>query len=149
MKKLKSSAAAKVIALILFCIFTLTLVAGAVGSVVMESWDAYGADYDMARAAALKPIAFNKLHESYDMFLNGMELDDISANTNFRFTISDANGKKLYSNYKNEEIIQRVILDMQPRHHVESTEGTAGEQDLIRTVFFHETNETFTFETNE
>ena len=149
MKKLKSSAAAKVIALILFCIFTLTLVAGAVGSVVMESWDAYGTDYDMARATALKPIAFNKLHESYDMFINGMELDDISANTNFRFTVSDANGKKLYSNYKNEEIIQRVILDMQPRHHVESTEGTAGEQELIRTVFFHETNETFTFETNE
>ena len=149
MKRLKSSSAAKVIALILFCIFTLTLVAGAVGSVVMESWDAYGTDYDMARATALKPIAFNKLHESYDMFLNGMELDDISANTNFRFTVSDANGKKLYSNYKNEEIIQRVILDMQPRHHVESTEGTAGEQELIRTVFFHETNETFTFETNE
>ncbi len=147
MKKLKSSIAAKVIALILFCVFTLALVAGAVGSVVMENWDAYSSDYDMARAAALKSLAFNKLHESYDMFLGGMELDDISEETNFRFTISDAKGKKLYSNYKNEEIINRVILDMSPRHHLEYTEGAAGEQEISRTVIFHESGETLTFAT--
>ncbi len=148
MKKLKSSMAAKLIALILFCVFTLSLTAGAVGSSVMESWDAYSTDYDMARAAALKTPAFNKLYESYDMYLDGMELDEISEETNFRFTISDAKGKKLYSNYKNEDIISRVIVDMEPRYHLEHTQGAAGVQDIARSVIYHETGEILTFATD-
>ena len=148
MKKLKASAAAKVAALILFCALALGLVASAMGSMLMESWGAYSEDYETTRANAMNELAYGKLYEAYDMYMNGMELEDIDTQTNFRFSIQDANGKNVFYNYKNEDIICRVITSMEPRYSVQYTESAAGTQSTKRTVIEHRTGERLEFETD-
>ena len=62
MKKLKTSVAAKVIALILFCTLSLTLVLSTVSSTMLESWGAYNTDsYEEIRTNSIEEMAWSRL----------------------------------------------------------------------------------------
>ncbi|MBQ2960113.1 MAG: HAMP domain-containing histidine kinase [Oscillospiraceae bacterium] len=121
MKKLKKSLAAKIIALILFCIFTLTLAASAVLSLLLEGWGAYSADREQTKLNAMQELAWSHLYAAHDMLESGVDGKYILRDTNFRFSVADNTGKKLFSNYKSEEIICRVITDIEPRYHIQAT----------------------------
>lgn len=120
MKKLKGSIAAKTIALILFCALGLGLIASAAGAMLLESWGAYSVDREQTRINALNELAWSHLHAAHDMLEAGVDGKYILSDTNFRFSIADMEGKKLYSNYKSEEIICRVITDIEPRYHIQA-----------------------------
>jgi len=119
MKKLKKSTVAKVIAVILFCVFTLTLAASAVLSLMLEGWGAYSADREQTKLNAMQELAWSHLYAAHDMLESGVDGKYILSDTNFRFSVADNTGKKLYSNYKSEEIICRVITDIEPRYHIQ------------------------------
>lgn len=121
MKKLKKSLTAKVIALILFCIFTLTLAASAVLSVLLESWGAYTENREQIKINAMQELAWSHLYAAHDMLEDGVDGKYILSDTNFRFSVADNTGKKLYSNYKSEEIICRVIADIEPSYYIQGT----------------------------
>ena len=120
MKKLKTSTVARVIAIILFCVLALTMAASAILSVMLENWGAYSEDKEQTRINALNELAWSHLYAAHNMLEAGVDGKYILSDTNFRFSVADSSGNKLYSNYKNEEIICRVITDIEPRYHIES-----------------------------
>lgn len=149
MKKIKSSMAAKIIAFMLFVALALAVTGCTIGCIAFANWGGYSEPYETVRQNALEELAWNKLYECYDMYINGMELDDIDKNTNFRFSIYDTDGKKLFSNKENnEDVLCRVVVDMKPTHHVIYSEATAGEQDIKRTISLHYSGEMLEFETD-
>ena len=89
MKKLKISIIAKMIAFILFVALALAVTGCTIGCITFANWGGYSESYQTVRVNALKELAWNKLYECYDMYMNGLELDDIDKNTNFRFSIYD------------------------------------------------------------
>ena len=142
MKKLRNSAAAKVIALIMFCVFSASFVLSAAGAVLLESWGAYTTDsYEEIQVNAIRDMARNRLSYVWDMYSNGFNPDTIYPDSNFRFAVFDADGKELYSNKENEKLLLRVIQTMEP-FHIESSEGAAGDQTVILNVYNRITHET-------
>ena len=119
MKKLKTSVAARIIALILFCAFALTLAASAALSMLLEGWGAYSEDKEQTRTNALNELAWAHLYAAHDMLEAGVDGKYILSDTNFRFTVADKDGNVLYSNYKNEDKLCRVITDIEPSYHIQ------------------------------
>lgn len=147
MKKLKSSIAAKVIALILFCTLSLILVLSAVGSTMLESWGAYNTDsYEEIRTNSIEEMAWSRLYSAGRMYLDGANPETIFPNSNFRFAIFDAAGKELYSNKGNEKAMFRVITTIEPEYYITGSEGAAGSQKVILTVVNSYTGETVQLE---
>lgn len=141
MKKLKSSVAAKVIALILLCTFALTMAASAMLSMLLENWGAYSEDRDQTKINAMQELAWAHLYAAHDMLEDGVDGKYILSDTNFRFSVADKDGNILYSNYKNEAKLCRVITDIEPRYHIKSSTGGIGEVDTILTVVRNDTGE--------
>ena len=125
MKKLKGSTAAKAIAIILFCVFTMTLAGSAVLSMMLESWGAYIEDKEQTKMNAVQELAWSHLYAAHDMLEEGVDGKYILSDTNFRFSVADKDGKQLYSNYKNEPKLCRVITDIEPRYYIEGTVDSA------------------------
>lgn len=147
MKKLKTSVAAKVIALILFCILSLTLVLSTVSSTMLESWGAYNTDsYEEIRTNSIEEMAWSRLYSAGRMYLDGANPETIFPNSNFRFAIFDAAGKELYSNKGNEKAMLRVITTIEPEYYITGSEGAAGSQKVTLTVVNSYTGETVQLE---
>ena len=143
MKKLKTSVTAKVIALILYCVLSITLVASATGSVILESWGAYNTDsYEEIQINAIEGMAWSRVHSAGRMYLDGADPDSIFPNSNFRFAVFDAEGKELYSNKGEGKAILRVITTIEPRYYIDYSEGEAGSRDTLLTVVNQDTHET-------
>ena len=143
MKKLKSSVAAKVIALILYCVLSITLVASATGSVILESWGAYNTDsYEEIQINAIEGMAWSRVHSAGRMYLDGADPDSIFPNSNFRFAVFDAEGKELYSNKGEGKAMLRVITTIEPQYYIDYSEGEAGSRDTLLTVVNQDTHET-------
>ena len=141
MKKLKTSVAAKIIALILFCAFALTMAASATLSMLLENWGAYSEDRDQTKINAMQELAWSHLYAAHDMLENGVDGKYILSDTNFRFSVADKDGKILYSNYKNEAKLCRVITDIEPRYHIRGSTGGSGGVETILTVVRNDTGE--------
>ena len=142
MKKLKSSMAAKVIAVILFCLMSLTLVLSVTGISVLADWGAYSTDrYEDIQVNAVHNLSYSRVYSAWDMYSNGIAPDEIYPDSNFRFAIYDGNGEEIYSNRDGEKAMLRTVVTMEPRYHIESSEGYAGGGKTIYTVYVHSTGE--------
>lgn len=121
MKKLKKSVAAKIIALVLFCVFALSMAGSAVLALILQGWGAYVEDREQTKINAVQELAWGHLYAAHDMLEDGVDGKYILSDTNFRFSVADKDGNVLFSNYKNEAKLCRVIRDMEPRYYIERT----------------------------
>ena len=129
MKKLKKSTAAKIIALVLFCVFALSMAGSAVLSMMLENWGAYTDDREQTKINAVQELAWSHLYAAHDMLEDGIDGKYILSDTNFRFSVADKDGNTLFSNYKNEAKLCRVIRDMEPPYYIERTVDGPNEND--------------------
>ena len=125
MKKLKKSVAAKVIALVLFCVFALSMAGSAVLALILQGWGAYSEDREQTKINAVQELAWGHLYAAHDMLEDGVDGKYILSDTNFRFSVADKDGNTLFSNYKNEAKLCRVITDIEPRYYIERTVDSA------------------------
>lgn len=121
MKKLKKSVAAKIIALVLFCVFALSMAGSAVLALILQGWGAYVEDREQTKINAVQELAWGHLYAAHDMLEDGVDGKYILSDTNFRFSVADKDGNVLFSNYKNEPKLCRVIRDMEPSYYIERT----------------------------
>ena len=121
MKKLKKSVAAKIIALVLFCVFALSMAGSAVLALILQGWGAYAEDREQTKINAVQELAWGHLYAAHDMLEDGIDGKYILSDTNFRFSVADKDGNVLFSNYKNEPKLCRVIRDMEPSYYIERT----------------------------
>lgn len=131
MKKLRGSLFAKICAIFLSALLTLAFLASVAGVVVLAFFGAYPNGYRQAEERALGAIGSGWCYEAGDRFLCGIEGDAIYPGTNFRFRVSDGEGKILYNNYQGEECLWQDSVVIEPGYAVTiaPAEVSAAEED--------------------
>ena len=118
MKKLRGSLFAKICAIFLSALLTLAFLESVAGVVVLAFFGAYPNGYRQAEERALSAIGSGWCYEAGDRFLCGIEGDAIYPGTNFRFRVSDGEGKILYNNYQGEECLWQDSVVIEPGYAV-------------------------------
>lgn len=118
MKKLRGSLPAKIAAIFLLTLSLLAMAASLGGILFLAEMDAYPNSLSRAQENLLDNMGISRTYEAAGQFLTGMEPDCIYSDTNFRFSVYDADGSLLYDNLNGEETIWEESVSYYPNFSV-------------------------------
>ena len=107
MYKFRGNLFVKIIAVLLFTVFTVSCLISAMAAMYLYYEGGYNPhSYEQTRNSVLSGIGYDHTYSAGNRYLNGVDPDEIYAYVDFRFEIYEQESNELiYSNYKNEEII--------------------------------------------
>ena len=118
MKKLRGSFAAKTTAVMLLSILAVLCVLAVLGTCYLYDSNAYTRDYASIAAEAVRSRATDYCYEAGENYRHG-NLQPLYEKTNFRYTITDLEGKELLSTYEGEDTLWDDTVQSYPDFSVE------------------------------
>ena len=120
MKKLRGSFAAKTTAVVLLSLLAVLCVLAAFGTCYLYDSNAYTRDYASIAAEAVRARATDYCYEAGENYRHG-NVQPLYEKTNFRYTITDLEGKELLSTYAGEDALWDDTVQSYPSFNVEHT----------------------------
>ena len=117
MKKLRGSFAAKLIAVMLLCVFAVVCVLAAVGTAYLSEMGAYSVELEQAEEQALENAATDFLLQAGEAWREGNTQPQF-LNTSFRYAILSPEGEALLDTYEEEETRWEGSQQIYPRFYV-------------------------------
>ena len=118
MKKLRGSFAAKTSAVVLLSLLAVLCVLTLLGTCYLYDSNAYTQDYDSIAAEAVRSRAIDYCYEAGENYRHG-NVQPLYEKTNFRYTITDLEGKELLSTYQGEDALWDDTVQSYPDFSVE------------------------------
>ena len=114
MKKLRGSFGAKLVAVLLLCLFAAGLALSLLGIYANSQWGSYDYGYEQARDQVIGGTGHDYLYRIGEDYLAGRDVGRIYRDSRIRFTILDGEGNELFSNYEGEEPIWQGEITREP-----------------------------------
>ena len=134
MKKLKGSFAAKLIAVLLLCALAVVFGASMAGIYLLGGAAAVNGDQTSIKEKAVDKRAWTELYDIWEQTQAGIAPQKIVHDPGFRFTLIDAEGTELYSDYADEPVIWKYVSRMEQDISVmEAAEGAPILVTVLRT----------------
>lgn len=120
MKKLRGSFAAKTSAVVLLSLLAVLCVLALLGTCYLYDSNAYTQDYASIAAEAVRSRAIDYCYAAGENYRHG-NVQPLYEKTNFRYTITDLEGKELLSTYQGEDALWDDTVQSYPDFSVEHT----------------------------
>ncbi len=130
MKKLRGSFAAKTAAVVLLSLLAVLCVLALLGTCYLYDSGAYTRDYASAAAEAVRARAVEYCYEAGESYRHANS-QPLYEKTNFRYTITDLEGKELLSTYEGEDALWDDTVQSYPSFNVEHTRVEAAPEETV------------------